>query len=278
MHTPEIVLLGGSDSGKTHYAGQLYGRLLRNPGLLELRDTPADLSALEEVLHCLENGHAAGHTSVGTWTDVLFPLKDKRGHLLDLRWPDYGGEQLKTVFDERQVTENWRTQLRQAEGWLLLIRLRKETTYPDALAELAKRSADGNGMTARAGAWDANARWVELLQILLHVAGVGTVSRREQPRLAVLLSCYDELTTDNLLPDQVLAKHLPLVAAFIDSFWLPDARSIWGLSALGRLLEASSDDESFINQGPEHQGWVVTPDGQKDSDLSRPLAWLLGAE
>lgn len=278
MHTPEIVLLGGSYSGKTHYAGQLYGRLKRNPGLLELRDTPADLSALEEVLHCLENGHAAGHTSVGTWTDVLLPLKDKRGHMLDLRWPDYGGEQLKTVFDERQVTENWRSQLRQAEGWLLLIRLRKETTYPDALAELAKRSAGGNGTTARAGAWDANARWVELLQMLLHVAGVGTVSRREQPRLAVLLSCYDEVAADDLLPDQVLAKHLPLVAAFIDSLWTPDAMSIWGLSALGRLLEPSSDDENFINQGPEHQGWVVTPDGQKDSDLSRPLAWLLEAK
>jgi len=278
MSTPEIVLLGGSYSGKTHYAGQLYGRLLRNPGLLELRDTPADLSALEEVLHCLENGHAAGHTSVGTWTDVLLPLKDKRGHTLDLRWPDYGGEQLQTVFTERQVTENWRAQLRQAEGWLLLIRLRKETTYPDALAELAKRSENGNGTTARAGAWDANARWVELLQMLLHVAGVGTVSRREQPRLAVLLSCYDEVTADDLLPEQVLAKHLPLVAAFIDSLWTPDARSIWGLSALGRLLEPSSDDENFINQGPEHQGWVVTPDGQKDSDLSRPLAWLLGAE
>ncbi|HEY8035973.1 MAG TPA: hypothetical protein VIF37_10335 [Methylobacter sp.] len=278
MSTPEIVLLGGSYSGKTHYAGQLYGRLLRNPGLLELRDTPADLSALEEVLNCLENGHAAGHTSVGTWTEVLLPLKDKRGHMLDLRWPDYGGEQLQTVFSERQVTENWRSQLCQAEGWLLLIRLRKETTYPDALAELANRSADGNGTTARAGAWDANARWVELLQMLLHVAGVGTVSRREQPRLAVLLSCYDEVTADDLLPTQVLAKHLPLVAAFIDSLWTPDAMSIWGLSALGCLLEPSSDDENFINQGPEHQGWVVTPDGQKDSDLSRPLAWLLGAE
>jgi len=278
MHTPEIVLLGGPDSGKTHFAGQLYGRLKRNPGLLELRDTPADLSALEEVLHCLENGHAAGHTSAGTWTDVLLPLKDKRGNELDLRWPDYGGEQLRTIFTERQVTEAWRSELRQAEGWLLLIRLKKEITYPDALAELAKRSSDGNGTIARAGDWDGNARWVELLQILLHVAGVGTVSHREQPRVAVLLSCYDELASDGLLPSQVLAKHLPLVSAFIDSIWKPSAISVWGLSALGCLLEKNSDNEQFINQGPEHQGWIISPEGQQNSDLSRPLAWLLGAE
>lgn len=278
MNTPEIVLLGGPDSGKTHFAGQLYGRLKRNPGLLELRDTPADLSALEEVLHCLENGHAAGHTSAGTWTDVLLPLKDKRGNELDLRWPDYGGEQLRTIFTERQVTETWRSELRQADGWLLLIRLKKEITYPDALKELVKRPSASNGAAARAGEWDGNARWVELLQILLHVAGVNTVSQGEQPRLAVLLSCYDELTTDGLQPCQVLAEHLPLVSAFIDSIWKPSAVSIWGLSALGCLLEQNSDNENFINQGPEYQGWVVSPDGQQDSDLSRPLAWLLGAE
>ena len=278
MHTPEIVLLGGSDSGKTHYAAQLLGRLLRNPGLLELRDTPADFSALEEVLRCLANGHAAEHTSAGTWTDVLFPLKDKRGNMLDLRWPDYGGEQLRTIFAERQVTETWRTELRKAEGWLLLIRLKKETTYPDAMAELTKRTDDGQSITARAGAWDGNARWVELLQILLHVAGVGAVSRREQPRLAVLLSCYDELAIDDLLPNQVLAKHLPLLSAFIDSLWRPEAISFWGLSALGCHLEKNGGDENFINQGPEHQGWIISPEGQKNSDLSRPLAWLLGAE
>jgi len=121
MHTPEIVLLGGPDSGKTHFAGQLYGRLKRNPGLLELRDTPADISALEEVLHCLENGHAAEHTSAGTWTDVLLPLKDKRGNVLDLRWPDYGGEQLRTIFTERQVTEAWRSELRQAEASMVAL-------------------------------------------------------------------------------------------------------------------------------------------------------------
>lgn len=49
MPTPELMLLGGPNSGKTHYAGQLYGRLRRNPGLLRLRKdqgTPSDISAL----------------------------------------------------------------------------------------------------------------------------------------------------------------------------------------------------------------------------------------
>ncbi|WP_272829154.1 hypothetical protein [Sorangium sp. Soce836] len=282
------MLLGGPNSGKTHYAGQLYGRLRRRPGRLQLREgdgTPTDLSALEEVLHCLENGRAAKHTSAGTWSEVLLPLVDGRGQALDLLWPDYGGEQLSVVFEQRTVSEAWRDRLVDADGWMLLIRLKAETTYRDAIADLAqRRTKEGSdnetsipAPTARTTAWDANARWVELLQILLHVAGLGTVGRIARPRLAVLLSCYDELVTTKSRPFDVLAETMPLLSSFLESTWKPEHMSVWGLSALGRLLEENSADERFIDQGPERQGWVVAPQGgETDPDLSRPLAWLLG--
>ena len=186
-----------------------------------------------------------------------------------------------TIFEQRAVSEAWQSRLCKAEGWLLLIRLNSETTYPDALEDLTKRSEERNSAnaSARSASWDANARWVELLQILLHVAGLGTVTRLQHPRLAVMLSCYDELKTNDLLPREVLAKHLPLVASFINSAWTPDAVSVWGLSALGCSLEKTSKNENFIDEGPECQGWIVYPEGgSSDRDLSRPLAWLLGAK
>lgn len=281
MRAPELVLLGGPNSGKTHYAGQLYGRLRRRPGLLRLRKdqgTPPDLSALEVVLRCLEDGRAAPHTSANTFAEVSLPLEDRQGNAMDLRWPDYGGEQLRAVSDQRAVPEAWRSRLTRADGWVLLIRLKTESTYPDALEGLLKRPEDRSGNEARAGSWDANARWVELLQILLHVAGLGQVDRLMRPRLAVLISCYDELGVTDAPPRQVLAKTLPLVSSFIDSSWKPEAVSIWGLSALGRLLEHDSADAGFMDEGPESQGWVIPPEGgAPDPDLSRPLAWLVGA-
>ena len=281
MRTPELVLLGGPNSGKTHFGGQLYGRVQRRPGALRIRrdqGPPPDLTPFEEVLHCLENGRAASHTSIQTWAEVALPLVSESGRALDLRWPDYGGEQLNLVFQERAVPEPWRGRLVSAEGWVLLIRIGSEVTYRDALDDLVRRAGERMREGVRAVTWDANARWVELLQLLLHAAELGTVQRLGRPRLAVLLSCYDELDAGERPPSEVLAERLPLVSSFVTSNWEPESRTVWGLSALGRLLEPNSSDEAFIDQGPEFQGWVVPPDGgPPQRDLCRPISWLLDA-
>jgi hypothetical protein len=251
----------------------------RNPGRLRLRKdgTPPDLTAFEEVLRCLEHGRAAKHTSADTWAEVLLPLVDEHGSAMDLRWPDYGGEQMRTVFTTRAVPEAWQSRLVKADGWVLLIRLSTETTYIDAIEHLGNSEKDRNDNAARLIKWDANAWWVELVQILLHVAGLGQVTRLRHPRLAVLLSCYDELKMTDAPPREVLAESLPLVSSFIESTWAAEAVSIWGLSALGCLLEKNSEDERFIDEGPEFQGWVVPPGGgARDTDLTYPLAWLMG--
>jgi len=282
MTAPEIVLLGGPDSGKTHYAGQLYGRLQRRPGQLRLRPgeaTPGDLTALQEVLGCLEGGRAAQHTPVSTWTEVRLPLIDGRERAMDLSWPDYGGEALRAVFTGRVVPTPWLERITAAQGWIVLIRLKSEIVYPDKLEQLLQQAnAKLASNAARATAWDANARWVELLQLLLHVAGVDTVRRVRQPRLAVVLSCYDELDAGAQDPAEVLRQRLPLVSAFLASTWRADQMAVWGLSALGRPLAKDASDAEFMQDGPEYQGWIMPPrGGASDPDLSRPLAWLLGS-
>ncbi len=279
MLTPEIVLIGGPNSGKTHYSGQLYGRLQRNPGVLSLRraeGAPVDLSAFQEVFRCLESGNAASHTPTDTWAEVCLPLEDETGRALDLRWPDYGGEQLKQILSTRSVNMDWQARLCIAKGWLLLIRLSAEVTYPDALEKLAEHPHCGEQSADRVNCWDANAYWVEKLQILLHVAKLGIVTPLQSPRLAVLLSCYDELGEASDVPSEELARKLPLVASFIRNNWHEDKVSVWGLSALGQTLTSSSGVEAFIDDGPEYQGWVISPaGGERNTDLSLPLKWLL---
>lgn len=280
MRTPELLLLGGPNSGKTHFAGQLYGRLQRRPGALRLRKeqggTPPDLRALEEVLRCLENGHTALHTAAGTWSEVSLPLADAKGNPLDLRWPDYAGEQLQAVFERREVSDQWRSQLANANGWVVLIRLNAETVYRDALQTLTQHRDRHSDEQNRATEWDASARWVELFQLLLHVAERSSVVRRAQPRLTILLSCYDELHRTGKSPGQILTDRLPMFSSYLNSTWESQAMSVWGLSALGKPLARDGADEDFIDKGPETQGWIVDPTGTRlDPDLTVPLAWLL---
>ncbi len=274
-----MLVLGGPNSGKTHYAGQLFGRLLRRPtGRLRIPPdaTPADLSLLDEVLACLEDGRAASHTHSDTHAQLVLHLLDQpTGRRLDITWPDYGGEQLQAVFNTRSVTQAWAARLRAANGWLLFIRLGIEPRYEIRL-EHALDGAGAEAIATRQANWDPNARWVEVLQILLHVARHGTYSRRQHPRLAVMLSCYDEDPTP-MSPRERLATQLPMLAAFLDASWDPAALSVWGLSSLGRPLTEESRDPNFINHGPEYQGWVIGPEGgAPNSDLTAPVAWLLG--
>ncbi|MEM5292735.1 hypothetical protein VSR82_00065 [Burkholderia sp. JPY481] len=279
MTTPEFVLIGGSNSGKTHFAGQIYGRLRRAKGNLSLRKdggTPPNLSPLEDVLESLSSGRAARHTPASTWAEIALPVVAQEGGTFDLKWPDYGGEQIASAFNQRAISDDWRTRLRSAAGWIVLIRLTSETTYSDALERMHKPAEQGK-WNDRVIRWDANAYWVEMLQLLLHVAGHGTVNQLHLPKLAVLLSCYDELDTDTRVPQQMLAERLPLVSEFIKAVWLPSAASVWGLSALGRPLSTDSHNEEFIDNGPETQGWIVDPCGNHSTDLTAPLAWLLNA-
>ncbi|NMM03527.1 hypothetical protein HHL24_37320 [Paraburkholderia sp. RP-4-7] len=280
MASPKLVVLGGPNSGKTHLAGQIYGRVQRRPGHFRLRKedgTPADISALEEVLAALESGHAAGHTPSGTWAEIKLPLESDSGARMDLHWPDYGGEQLDDVFEKRSVPDSWRARLCEAGGWIVLIRLKTETVYSDALEQLVEHAHTKAVPQARAEKWDANARWVELLQMLLHASGRGAVNRLSRPRLLVLLSCYDELGPADEAPMSMLERHLPMLASFLRNTWAGPDLSVWGLSALGRLLTPESTDDDFINRGPEFQGWVIHPDGgAQDTDLTAPLGWLSG--
>jgi hypothetical protein len=279
MKTPEILLLGGPNSGKTHYAGQLYGRLKRRPKKLKIRSgdgSSTNLTALENVLASLEDGKAAEHTPAEQYDQILFPLKDNDDNKLDLYWPDYGGEQLKQLFEQRKVPSAWRERLETSEGWLLFIRISGETTYPDALAKLASLPEERPQESLRLETWDANAYWIELMQIICSVADYGITSPQRKPPLAIILSCFDECNPEAKKPHEVLKAKLPLFYQFIRSNWLEDNLSIWGVSALGKTLTPECNDGDFIDEGPEFQGWVVSPDSnEQNPDLTAPISWLL---
>jgi Double-GTPase 1 len=281
MISTDVLVLGASGTGKTHYAGQLLGRLKNDrQGRLKLRPGGVDnISRLDEVLACLEEGRAAGHTPAETWSGTRCELETADGSNILLEWPEYAGERLFSIIERRILPMEWRTSSKAATGWILFIRLSSLKLYEDLLDRptgLVSKHTRSDSAPDGVIDWDDQARYVELLQMLIFAIGQSNFQRVLSPRLAIVLSCWDELESDDDTPEKIFADRLPMLETFIRSHWQESAWSVWGLSSLGRSLSQDIRDNEFAEKGPEHFGYVIPPgSSMQNGDLTAPVAWLL---
>ncbi len=271
-----IVLIGESGAGKSHFGGQLLLRLNQQRFALRMRGAATNLSAYEEVIEALNEGRSAGHTATATYVESEWPVVNAEGRALDLVWPDYGGEQVRHLIDGRQVPAAWRERLINSAGWLLMVRIHHAGVDDDffsrPLADIRSKPETEQAGEIRPS---AQARLIELLQMLLFIRGIGTVTPIAEPALTVLLSCWDELgDAAHQKPGEVMARRLPLVASFLDANWRSERLSVLGVSALEKPLRPDRADEDYISEGPERFGYVVLPDGTHTPDLTAPIAAL----
>lgn len=277
MHSDtDILLLGESDVGKTHYGAQLLLRLRGKQCELLFREQPTNISAFEAALTNLNRGKAAIHTSSGVYIESHWPLIDKQGKEFNLIWPDYAGEQITHITTRRLVTPEWNERIVGSSGWVLMLRLHRllipQDTFVKPIASLAPSSS-----TKALQKHSDQARMIELLQILLYTKGVGTLNRVSNPQLTVLLSCWDELPDAKTgeVPESVFALHLPLLHSFIAANWSPTSYAVFGLSALEKELTDKKADASYIDKGPASFGYVIKTDGKRSNDLTLPIRFLV---
>ena len=266
MSTRRVLLLGESKTGKTHLAGQVYGRIRAGKSVFSFRAQPRSLKLLEEVMDSLTNGRSAAHTPAGQYGEIEFDLTDDRGDHLALVWPDYAGEQVTDIVARRSLSPEWARRIEHADRLMLLVRPTESVTRKSALFS-EPTTGETDGGRRRSDRMPAQMRMVELLQIVEHArSSVG----KSLPDLDVLLTCADELDViEN--PAAALSKHMPMLGAFIASHWGADTVRHWAISALGRPLREDATDEEFADAGPEEQGWVIGPDGSRSDDITRPF-------
>lgn len=269
--TLKIAVFGESNVGKSHFGAQLIGRLNAETGALRMRGAAADLGAFEEVAQSLSSGVPGAHTSAGTYTETLLPVQAADGTAIDLNWPDYAGEQVSQLLQERRVPASWQQRVETADGWILMVRPKHVPLGHDIFSKpLSDLQASRSGGTVECS---PQARLVELLQMLVYTSRART--GRRKPALAVLLSCWDELEeSQETTPSDVLRKNLPMLADYISNNWSEQRRIVLGLSATGVALSKASPNQDFIYKGAEAMGWVVDADGKHSPDLTLPIARL----
>ena len=274
MPDKSILLIGESDVGKSHYGAQLLKRLMKEDGQIRMDGAATNLEPFQAVMARLDAGLSADHTPTETYHESRWPIVDDEGRKADLIWPDYGGEQIKNIIDERRLPNDWRKRIGQSLAWLLLIRLQKIRSDDDIFSRplLSLKESNSESRETPLARLSGQARLIELLQVLVYVRSTSHRHMDRLPRLVVLLTCWDEMETEEQ-PVAVLRERLPMFADFLASNW--EESSVLGLSALGRALDKQEPDEDYITQGSEQFGYVVQEDGMQSTDLTLPIRKLL---
>lgn len=270
-----VLVLGNADAGKTTFLVQLHGRVAAGRGQLRSRGAPDSLAAIEEGFKRLQQGVAVKHTARGTDVTLVLPAATTAGEPIDVVVPDYAGEDLRRVVNDRRLPERWRTEAAAADRWLLLIRLSKHPELPDVLSrpigELARTpfaEATTDPDTLPADMWS-----IELLQALLYWRRQDPLARNRPVDLTLILSCWDELSDiGNCRPSELAQQRLALLLSFCRTHWDNTGFRVLGMSAQGRPLDDDEPAPDYLDEGPQRMGWLVMPDGTQDSDLTLLVA------
>ena len=271
QHT--ILLVGESNVGKTHYGAQFLKRLMVKTCALQMHGAPTNLEAFTTALGCLTEGKVTDHTPASSYVESIWPIRDGSGRSADLVWPDYGGEQVRSLVTERRIPPTWRARVAEAKDWVVLIRLHSLRSEEDLFSRPLQSFAALETHEERAAFEPSDqARTVELLQMLLYLGQFSVDRPLHKPRLTILLSCWDELKTTELPPD-LLAARLPMLWAFVRSNW--SSPSVIGLSSLEKPLSKTDPDAEYAVRGPEEFGYVILPDGERSNDITLPIGQLM---
>ena len=267
-----ILIIGTSDVGKTHFGGQLYGRLDEQSCSLKLREQPESLSVFKEVWEKLNNGLLGSHTPSNQNSNIVFPVEDKNGNKFDIIYPDYAGEQILQIVKQRHINSQWVKLIKDSDDWVLFIR----PSLIDPLVDVTSKFYEHIGLDNEAGIKGQNQTieikdsnpifYIELLQMLLFIKGVSSINNNIT-HLTILLSCYDEI--DKQQPQRYFKEKMPMLFNFINAVWKENCK-IYGLSSLGQSLSNEKPDEGFAIEGPENRGYFIRESELEESrDLTK---------
>ena len=282
MEKHNILIIGGPNTGKTHFGIQLYERI--NSRQFEFKidpqNRPSDLSIFEDGLKNIYNGKRAAHTEASANRSIELKITDEKNSEVKLAFPDYAGEQITSIVDNRKVNDLWQDYIKNSTSWVLFIRLNELTTLEDIVnkgipsaEEIQKRNSQPPPVKISEAAF-----YVELLQTLAYIKGLSTFSPVSQPNLTVVLSCWDELDLpEDQVPSTLLQERLPMLFDFLNNNWQNESLSIIGLSSTEKSL-TDDPDEDFMDKEPINFGYFVDKGGSRNKDLTSLIWDFIGHE
>lgn len=275
---PRLLIVGGPDSGKTTYRGQFILRLENKPGSLKLNRSVEIRTMIESETSRLAQGLQVMHTNAETFHNTSLEVSDGHGTAFVLDFADYGGEQIRRMASSNTVPSHWVELVRNADAWLFFLRLdkiRPTKSFMDEKVESSSQAANHDVALKHDSATEIGA--IEILQRLIFLRGAALQYPLKTPRLAVALSCWDEIHEAERLttPADLFERRAPMLYNFLIANWRDDERYIFALSSTEEPLSETEPNQAFIDKGAENVGYICGLDGTRTEDLTLPIAWLM---
>lgn len=265
----QILLIGKPHSGKTTFIGQLCARVEANNSALKLYKAVENLTPIIDATRALAKGEEVNTTPTDKSTVICLPLQYGE-EKIDLDCPDYGGEQVNFIIENRELDSKWAESIRKSENWILFIKptdlstsydLSNKTIKPEELKNRKEQSEEYSVSD--------QSSFIELLQILLHTKGQDSHFKNATTKLSVVLTCWDELETTQT-PKEKFQKILPLLLNFIETNWAKNKVNILGLSSQGGSLKDNPElKNKYQEEGSENFGYMVKSDGAEEKDITK---------
>ncbi len=262
----EILIIGPPKSAKTTFLAQLYGRLKAKKGQLRLSQAPTNIDGIIHAYNRLVNGLEAETTPATENLQIEIPVKKDDIEFV-LNCKDYGGEQVRDITHLMEYDPSWIKRAKGNDRWVLFIRPGELSHHYDlSMKGFAEADSETTSNTTKAASDQYH--FIELIQALLHARGTGMKDIINCPRLLIVMTCWDELETQDI-PLDILKAKMPLFYQFIESNWEHNMFKVVGVSAQGFPLDNDEAKDKYLDELPESFGYLVSEDGENDSDLTR---------
>lgn len=271
-----ILLIGKPHSSKTVFLSQFYSKLQKNKSKLKLYKPVDDLSPIAGAREALASGEEPQTTPSEKSVKFYLPIQVAEKQV-DLKCPEYGGEQVLSIVENRELNKEWTNSIEESDSWILFIRLNNvnksldisDVTYSEQHHKNSKEPVSEIEYKISDQSF-----FIELLQILLHAKEKDYHRLIDKPKLTIVLTCWDEMNTEEK-PYDVLKSKLPLLLNFLESNWYENYLNIVGLSAQGFSLSTPENKEKYQIEGPEEFGYLVLPDGAQTIDITELIEQAL---
>ncbi|UJB33414.1 hypothetical protein [Chromobacterium sp. Beijing] len=286
MTSPDVVIMGLPESGKTTYLAALWHLLNDDRDELQLSlaslgtDDRAYLNAIQKRW---SQGKVQERTNTYGLKTVSMQLCDGNGNRFSITLPDLPGETYRDIWEQRDCDIETITLL--TTPCVLLFIHSEKINH----SETQGRRAEAIGpqpnqlQSSPTNEWrpsnaSTQVKIVDLLQ-LLRRAPLDIGPRK----LAIIISAWDIVKSSNITPCKFLHTNLPLLDQYLQSNADQWETKIYGVSAQGGIF---SDQDEVSNKTPAEvelgTSYIYLSDrieiiGGEGStyDLTSPIAWLM---